>query len=301
MEQIKEYCLDYGDYRLKFLNIGAVITEYSYKGNNVVLSFENLESYRNNYTNLGSIVGRSAGRIRDGKLEGWTLPLNQDGKHTLHGGRKFQYKFYNVYVIDNVAKLILVDPEGDFPGNALCTITFQLDENGLTQVIDSVADKPTILNFTNHSYFNLGQDSILEHKLCISSDAVLELDEDLLPVGTIDVSETAFDFNEPKQIGKAKEQGHDQFKYSKFIDHPYKLKDDKTIILSNDSLKLEITTDQDYLVVYGGNYIGDEQNKLRNDMNKDYHAICLETQAAPGTTDLVTEYKAITNYKITST
>lgn len=299
MEQIKEYCLECGDYRLKFLNIGAVITEYSYKDNNVVLSFENLESYKKNSTFMGSVVGRSAGRIRDGKIEGWTLPLNQDGKHNLHGG-DIHYKFYDVEIDAATATLTLNDPEGDFPGNAVITIKYELSENGLTQTLVAKSDKLTVFNMTNHSYFNLGQDSILEHKLCISSDTVLELDEDLLPVGTIDVTGTAFDFNEPKQIGKAKEQGHDQFKYSKFIDHPYKLKDDKTIILSNDSLKLEITTDQDYLVVYGGNYIGDEQNKLKNDMNKDYHAICLETQAAPGTTDLVTEYKSITKYKIST-
>lgn len=299
MEQIKEYCLECGDYRLKFLNIGAVITEYSYKDNNVVLSFENLESYKKNSTFMGSVVGRSAGRIRDGKIEGGTLPLNQDGKHNLHGG-DIHYKFYDVEIDEATATLTLNDPEGDFPGNAVITIKYELSENGLTQTLVAKSDKPTVFNMTNHSYFNLGQDRILEHKLCISSDTVLELDEDLLPVGRIDVTGTAFDFNEPKQIGKAKEEGHDQFKYSKFIDHPYKLNGDKAIALSNDSLKLEITTDQDYLVVYCGNYLGDEQNILKDDMNKDYHAICLETQAAPGATDLVSEYKAITNYKITT-
>lgn len=297
MEEIIEYELKYGDYKLKFLNIGAVITELSYKENNLVLSFEDLESYRNNSTFMGSVVGRSAGRIRDGKLEGWTLPLNQDGKHNLHGNH-IHYKFYGVEIEGQSATLTLNDPEGDFPGNAVITIKYELSENGLTQTFVAKSDKPTVFNMTNHSYFNLGKESILEHKLYISSDTVLELDEDLLPIGTINVNGTAFDFNETKQIGKSKALGHDQFKYSKFIDHPYELKDEKTIILSNDSLKLEITTDQDYLVVYCGNYIGDEQNKLKNDMNKDYHAICLETQAAPGTTDLVTEYKAVTNYKI---
>ncbi len=298
MEEIKEYELNYGDYKLKFLNIGAVITEFSYKGNNVVLSFEDYNSYRKNYTNLGSIVGRNAGRIRDGKIDGWkTLPLNQEGKHTLHGGHKFQYKFYDVHVIGNIAKLTVVDTEGDFPGNALVTITFKLGENGLTQTIEAVSDKPTIFDFTNHTYFNLDRSkSILEHTLLIDSDTVLKLDQDLLPIGEMAVSNTAFDFTKPRLIESSLQQGHDQFKYSKFIDHPYVL--NGKAVLSTDNLQLEITTDRDYLVVYGGNYIGTESLAIKDNMNYDYSSICLETQGKPGLTNLITDYKATTNFKI---
>lgn len=298
MDEIKEYTINYGDYVLKFLNIGAVITEFSKDNSNVVLSFEDNESYRNNTTFMGSIVGRTAGRIRGGKIGERILPLNQDGKHNLHGNA-LHYRFYDVETTENTATLMLVDPEGDFPGNASITIKYELTNEGLTQTITGSSDKQTIFNMTNHSYFNLGQESILEHKLCIPSDTVLELDEDLLPVGTNDVRGTVFDFNQPKYIREVKEQGHDQFKYSKFIDHPFKLCGDKRINLSDDNMQLEITTNQDYVVVYCGNYLGDETNQLNNGMNKDYHAICLETQAAPGSIDLVTEYQAITKYKIT--
>ncbi len=298
MQEIVEYTIQKGNYKLKFLNIGAVITEYSYKNQNIVLAFKDYESYRNNSTYLGSIVGRSAGRIRDGEIEGWRLPLNQDRKHNLHGN-DLHYRFYDVAVKESSAVLTLVDPEGDFPGNATIGVKYSLTEDGLIQEISATSDKPTVFNMTNHSYFNLNHNtSILNHKLQIEADQVLQLDEDLLPIGTIEVAGTAFDFNTPKQINDALEQGHDQFKYTKFIDHPFKLTG--KIGLENDELKLEIETDQDYVVVYAGNYIGDETNRLKCDMNKDYYAICLETQAAPGNCDLTTEYKSITKYKLSS-
>lgn len=295
MEQIKQYQINHGDYQLKFLNIGAVITEYSYKGHNIVLSFENLESYKSNSTYLGSVVGRTAGRIRDGKIEGWQLPLNQDGKHNLHGN-DLHYKFYKVELSDNKAMLTLSDPEGEFPGNAEIKITFELTDEGLIQTIEAESDKPTVFNMTNHSYFNLSGESILDHQLQIEADTILALDHDLLPVGTINVKDTAFDFNYPRNISDSFELGHEQFEYSKFIDHPYQL--NGKIELQSANLKLTIETDQDYLVVYTGNYIGDEQNLINGNMNQDYNAICLETQAAPGSIDLVTSYKSQTYYKL---
>lgn len=298
MQEIKEYEISYNDYKLKFLNIGAVITEYSLNGHNVVLSFEDYTNYQNDSTYLGSVVGRSAGRIRDGKIEGWQLPRNQDGKHNLHGN-DIHYKFYDVRVEDSKAVLTLNDPEGDFPGNATIQITYELTDEGLVQSFSATSDKPTVFNMTNHSYFNLnGTGDILNHQLQIEANEVFELDEDLLPVGVIKVEGTAFDFNQPKQISAAKRQGHDQFAYSKFIDHPFKLSG--KIELSGDAYKLNIETDQDYLVVYTGNYIGDEANKILGHLNKDYHAVCLETQDAPGTTTLVTEYCATTKYKLST-
>lgn len=296
MSEIKEYQIEYDNFKLKFLNIGAVITEFSYKGHNIVLNFKEFEGYQENSTFLGSIVGRSAGRIRDGKIDGWQLPKNQDGKHNLHGNG-LHYKLYDVQIIGSSAILTLNDPEGDFPGNAQIQIKYTLSDQGLVQEFNANSDKPTVFNMTNHSYFNLnGNDEILEHQLQIESDIVLELDEDLLPIGELAVEGTAFDFNTPKQIKVAKEQGHDQFKYSKFIDHPYKLKG--AITLLGEKLKLEIDTDQDFVVVYCGNYLGDESNLINGDMNNDYYAICLETQHAPGSTSLVTEYSSKTIYKL---
>lgn len=296
MNEIIEYEINNGDYKLKFLNMGCVITEYSYKGDNVVLAFSNYKDYRDNYTNLGSIVGRSAGRIRDGKIDGWQLPLNQDGKHTLHGGRKLQYKFYNVEVHESCAVLSLFDEEGDFPGNANIKVKFELMDDGLKQTICATSDNPTILNFTNHTYFNLGAETILDHKLQIEADQYFELDEDLLPVKLHQVKNTVFNFKAGKLIREAQLQGDDQFKYSKFIDHPFLLKGG--VSLQYKERKLEIETNQECLVVYTGNYVADEKKMLANNMNHDYSGICLETQFVPNSIDLVTNYTSITNYKL---
>lgn len=292
---IEEYTLIYKDYKLKFLNIGAAITEFSRDNKNIVLSFKDYSSYRNNVTYMGAIVGRSAGRIRDGQIGNWTLPLNQNNTHNLHGNN-LHYRFYDVVTTANKATLTLVDPEGDFPGNAELKVEYELSDNGLTQTISAISDKPTILNLTNHSYFNLSGESILNHKLEIRADKVLKLDKDLLPIDKMDTNGTAFDFNKPRLISDSLEQGDQQFLYSKFIDHPFELKDN--IMLFTDKLELEISTDQPYVVVYTSNYLKDEVNELKGEMNADFNAICLETQAAPGSTELVNEYKSITNYNI---
>lgn len=297
MNEIKEYEITYGNYKLKFLNIGCAITEYSYKGDNIVLAFENYKDYRDNYTNLGSVVGRSAGRIRDGKIDGWQLPLNQDGKHTLHGGRKLQYKFYDVEVHESCAVLSLFDEEGDFPGNVNIEVKFELTIDGFCQTISANSDKPTVLNFTNHTYFNLGAETILEHNLKIDADHYFELDEDLLPTKLQQAGNTAFDFKTAKLIRDAQVQSDDQFKYSKFIDHPYLLKGGVSLKYKN--RKLEIETNQECLVVYTGNYISEEKKLLANKMNHDFSGICLETQFIPNSTDLVTDYTSITKYKLT--
>ncbi len=295
MQAIKEYEITAGDYRLKFLNIGAVITEFSYRNKNIVLSFESLESYRANSTFMGAIVGRSAGRIKDGKIAGWQLPKNQNNTHNLHGN-ELHYQFYDVKVNKDHATLILVDPEGGFPGNAVITVEYILSAEGLTQKISASSDKTTVFNMTNHTYFNLDGKSILNHQLQIDADEVIILDHDLIGIDHVCVQKTAFDFNCNKLINSAKIQGDSQFALSKFIDHPFKL--NGKLVLSTSELSLEITTDQEYVIVYCGNYLGSEKKQLKDNMNKDYHAICLETQAIPGKTELVNNYQSITHYKI---
>lgn len=281
-DQIVEYELIYKDYRLKFLNIGAAITEYSIAGHNIVLSFVDKENYRDNTLNLGAIVGRNSGRIRGGKIDGWQLPKNQDNRHTLHGGRTFQYSIYDVEIISKShARLSVIDSEGAFPGEAKIQIDYELIAGGLSQTITAQSDKPTILDFTNHSYFNLDMPNTIEnHTLKIPTAVVHELDADLLPVGDLKYKNSALDFTTGRTINSSLKQQDKQFKYSKGIDHPFKITNNP--LLETDKYKLEIKTDCDYLIVYSGNYIADEIHKLNLNMNKDYGAICLETQGKPG-------------------
>lgn len=295
MKKIKEYTIEYGDYRLKFLNIGAAIIEYSICNKNIVLAYENLESYKSNNICLGTIVGRTAGRIRGGKIPGWQLPLNENGKNNIHGNG-LHHAYYDVMVYDNKAILTLHDKEGIFPGNADIKVTYTLTVEGLIQTIECLADTPTVFNMTNHSYFNLGHETILTHNLEINANKCLGLDEDNIPIHTIDVKDTLFDFNKKKLISDAKDMDHPQLAITKFLNHPYKL--EGNIVLETNELMLEIITDEKFAVIYTGNHISDCQSRINNGLNHDYSGICIETQDAPGTTNLVDNYKTTTLFKL---
>lgn len=296
--EVREYTVRNGDMEFSFLNLGAVTTSIKYKGHELALRFDEYDGYFGNMSSLGGIIGRTAGRIRDGKLKNWQLPLNQDGKHNLHGSGQ-HFEFYGVDIHENVIELKRYDKEGKFPGNANIFIRFTVETNRIIQEFICNSDTPTVFNMTNHTYFNLnGGGTILDHELLIESNSIWNLDNDLLPVEERNVEGTAFDFNQPKAIRKALNQGDEQFKYSKFIDHPFKLNGD--IKLSNGKIEMCIETNQNYLVVYGGNYLGDEQHKLRGNNNIDYNGICLETQEKPNTTDLTTDYYARTEYNFST-
>ncbi len=297
MKKIIEYKLRYGRYRLKFLNIGAAITEYSIDNTNVVLAYEDLESYRKNDICLGVVVGRTAGRIREGKLSNWQLPLNENGKHNLHGNQLHR-RFYEVEIIGCKAILTLHDKEGDFPGNADIKIVYELTKTGLKQTIDCSSDKSTIFNMTNHSYFNLGQNTVLSHELRIDADSYLSLDIDNLPIEKKSVKKSVFDFTNWKLIAAAKLKSEPQFAYTKFLNHPYKL--DGSIYLRADNISLEVKTDCEYAVIYTGNYLSNCTSKIIDNRNNDYSGICIETQAAPGTIDLSSTYKSVTFYNLNS-
>lgn len=291
---IIEYTIEHGNMRLSVLNLGAVITNLSYKNQNIVAKFKDYQSYLNNSTYLGGIIGRSAGRIRNGKVGDFTIPINFKEKHNLHGNN-LHLKFYDVDASGNKIICTLDDPAGDFPGNAKITVTYTLLADRLVQEFSGVSDEPTVFNMTNHTYFNLSSNkSILKHKLQIQANDVCELDEDLLPIGTIPTKGTAFDFNNYRLIEESYQQGHSQFQFSKFIDHPFKI--NGQVKLCCDNLQLEVVTDQPYVVTYAGNYVGDETNEFDNLENKDYSAICLETQDCPNTVNFVTDYYAKTEY-----
>lgn len=295
MRDITEYEINYDRYRLKFLNIGAAITEYCIDNTNVVLAYEDLESYRMNDMCLGVIVGRSAGRIRYGKIPNGQLPLNENGKHNLHGNN-LHHAFYDVVVDGNKAILTLYDDEGPFPGNAKIEVIYELTGDGLKQTILASSDKPTIFNMTNHSYFNLGNETILNHELQIYASRFFTLDEESLPKALMNVKDTLFDFNKLKTIKNAQNLFHPQLLITDFLNHPYQL--DGSIILKSDKLQLEVVTDREFAVIYTGNHLDQCTKKIQKKRNYCYSGICIETQSAPGTTEMVEEFNSTTCYKL---
>jgi len=175
----------------------------------VVLGFDSVDGYIGSPFYHGATIGRYCNRIGGGKvvIDGQTyqLPLN-DGVNHLHGGFKgFDKRVWTPEIIDDGLKLsyLSVDGEEGYLGNLLASVTFRIIGDRLEVDYQASTDKPTVVNLTNHMYFNLGgSDSILDHVLWIDADCYSPVDENLIPVGPHQsVEDTLFDFNTPTRIG----------------------------------------------------------------------------------------------------
>ena len=315
---------------MKCINYGCIITDLIVpdrkgKQDNVVLGFDRLEDYVEYSPFFGAVVGRIAGRIANGcfTLDGNTyqLPKNQSG-NTLHGGSKgFDKIIWDYELIERgtaagvVFSYISPDGEEGFPGELQVKTTYLLDENGSLEIsYEAQSDQDTIINLTNHSYFNLSGDlnkKILDHTLQLKSSSFLELGEDLIPTGELlPVEGTPFDFRKEAPISQGVANGIEQNKLAGGgYDHPFCLDSrfEKEIILedSQSGRKLVVETDQPAVVIYTCNqYEGDYS--IRGVKPHDHMAICLETQGYP---DAINQphfpsivlkkedtYKAVTRY-----
>lgn len=228
----------------KFTNYGAILVSLEVpdaKGNmaDVVLGYDQLEKYFVNGPNFGSTIGRHANRIGGAKFElnGKTYELDKnDGNNNLHGGFDGYHKRVWGATTSETDKGIAVvftysSPDGDqgFPGNLDITVTYTLTDSDEI-VIDYLAttDKDTVVNLTNHSYFNLaGHDSgtVLEQKVWMDSNQFTIADEESIPTGEIvDVAGTPMDFTTLKTIGKDIESDYQQVVWGQGFDHNWVLK-----------------------------------------------------------------------------
>lgn len=289
----------------KVITYGATITELWIPNKNgiledVILGFETLSEYESsNNPYFGCIIGRYANRIAKGKfvIDGisYQLVLN-DGKNSLHGGVKgFHRKVFNaspMTLSSGVAlrlRILSYDGEEGFPGNIDVSVTYMLtNDNEL--VIDYVAttDKPTIINLTNHSYFNLagaGCGDVLDHEISILADYYTPTDETLIPTGEIlPVENTALDFRTPRKIGDR----INEFMYPPFngYDHNFVLNNQTrtlalcaTVYEPKSGRTLEVYTTQPGLQFYTGNSLNVKGKKDK--VYKPYSGFCLETQHYP--------------------
>ena len=187
---------------------------------NVVLGFDNLERYLAGTPFFGVITGRYANRIKEGKftLDGRTYPLAvNNGPNHLHGGLKgFDKQLWvgkerGIQNGDIVIDFTYTSPDGEegYPGTLKTKVTYSLTKNNTLRIeYEATTDKPTVLNLTNHSYFNLaGQGSITDHELTLGCARYTPVDGTLIPLGTVaSVAGTPLDFRTPKPIGHQKMQ-----------------------------------------------------------------------------------------------
>ena len=259
----------------------------------VVLGFDTLEEYVQNPLYFGPLIGRYANRIARGKfsLDGVEYQLTQnDGVNHLHGGfRGFDKRVWDVLdQTDNGAVSLRLeyvgrDGEEGYPGNLRAEVVYTLAGNELRIDYRATTDRATIVNLTNHSYFNLaGGGDILSHELTLNADAFTPVSKDLIPSGEIaPVENTPWDFRGGKAIGK-------DLKAAGGYDHNFVLNDWNKSLQSVAQLYdprsgrvLEILCDQPGLQFYSGNFLDGSFSGKRGVVYNKYAALCLEPQHFP--------------------
>ena len=268
----------------------------------VVLGFDSIQDYISKPSDFGASIGRYANRINQGKftLDGveYQLPRNNYG-HCLHGGPQgFQYRVYDAVQL-NPQELQLTyvakDGEEGFPGNITCKVLMKLtDDNAIDIQYEAETDKTTIVNMTNHSYFNLDGDagSNAEHLLTIDADYYTPVDSTFMTTGEIvPVEDTPMDFRTPMPVGeRINDFDFVQLKNGNGYDHNWVLNAKGDINRRAASLKsqktgivLDVYTNEPGVQVYAGNFLDGSLTGKKGITYNQRASVCLETQKYPDT------------------
>lgn len=274
----------------------------------VVLGFDSIGAYLPdvNKSDFGAAIGRYANRINQGRfvIDGDTIQLPQNNYgHCLHGGTDmgtlgWQYRVYKVEnATDSTLTISIDSPDGDnqFPGNVKAQVTYTLqNDNALRIDYSATTDKPTIINMTNHSYFNLSGDpelSVTDEMVWINAANFTPVDSTFMTTGEIlPVKDTPMDFTEEKLLGKDIESDYLQVKYAKGFDHNFVL-DTKgnledcaaRVTDPRSGIMLEVFTNEPGVQFYTGNFLDGTVTGKKAKIYNQRHGLCLETQKYPDT------------------
>ena len=282
----------------EILNYGGILQSLIVDGVDIVCGYDTMEDYLVDNSYLGALIGRVGNRTKDGvfTLHGktYTLAKNDGGKHHLHGGNiGFNRRIWEVEEADDVhITLSLLSPDGDegYPGNLFVKVTYSLLDDALTIAYNAVCDADTPINLTNHSYFNLGgvgSGDILSHRLWLSSDAITEVDAELIPTGNRpSVEGTPFDFREGRLIGEGLSEDFTGYDHNFiFANAPMKTVADIDLphvaTIKADKLTMEAYTDAPGVQIYTGNFLGGAPDFKGGIKRMPRHAFCFETQREP--------------------
>jgi aldose 1-epimerase len=293
--------------QVEIITYGGIITSMKLPNaagglNDVVLGYDSLSDYEKGSPYFGALIGRYGNRIADGSftLDDQTYTLVQnDGKNHLHGGTKgFDKVVWNAdsKIEDNKAVLQLhylsQDMEEGYPGNLHTVVVYTLTNDNMLEVAyKATTDKKTVVNLTQHAYFNLsGAKDILDHELLLQAPRYLPIDETLIPTGEIaSVEGTPFDFMSFKTIGRDIEMESIQLERGLGYDHCWVLdnpnKELQTAALlkeASSGIQMEVRTDQPAIQFYSGNFLDGTNPMKQSDLFYDYRSgLCLETQHFP--------------------
>jgi aldose 1-epimerase len=307
--QVHRWTLSRGGTRMKVLSYGGIVQSLELPDRfgryaNVSLGFDTIEAYVAGSPYFGAVIGRYGNRIARGRftLDGtaYQLPVN-DGPNSLHGGDKgFDKRVWDVtpFTAEDGTGLTLRrtsrDGEMGYPGTLDVEVTYTLTDAGEFRIdYAATTDAPTVVNLTNHTYFNLageGSGGIYDHELGLAASRYTPVGATLIPTGELaPVADTPFDFQHPKPIGRDIRESHQQMLYGQGFDHNFVL--DKgitdapepaaTVYEPCSGRRMEISTTEPGIQLYSGNFLDGTLAGTSGSVYRQGDAFCLETQHYP--------------------
>lgn len=285
------------DYGARIVDISVKVGDETRQ---VVRGFDDLASYEGTDGYIGAVVGRYGNRVGKGKftLDGieYDLFLNDNGKNSLHGGKNgFDKKIWDAAEIDDFGVTFAAfSPDGEegYPGNLGVSVRYELtSENGLLLTYMALSDKKTVVNLTNHAYFNLaGEGYVGDHLISVDADRLIPTDSELIPTGKISsLDGHVLDFRKEKKMSAAIESDDEDVIIGGGIDHCLVFTErgqgvrERIKVTSPDGkLTMKVLTDRPCVQFYSGNFLGNPEYPFRNNVPQmKRHAFCLETEYMP--------------------
>jgi aldose 1-epimerase len=303
---VEIFTLADGAYEARIATYGGIVVSLKAPDRNgkladVVLGFDNLDGYVANFNGpstafFGAIIGRYANRIAHGSftLDGkkYSLPLN-NGENSLHGGpHGFNNVVWRAKPVANGVELTYLSKDGEagYPGNLSAVVRYTLVKGDLRIEYWATTDKDTVVNLTNHSYFNLaGQGDILNHQLTLHASRFTPVDAGLIPTGELkSVESTPFDFRKATAVGARISAGDEQLHLGRGYDHNWvldsgggKLAEAAELYDPSSGRVLKVLTDQPGIQFYSGNSLDGSVKGKGGKPDELHSALCLETQHFP--------------------
>ncbi len=304
---VQIYTLTDGPYEARISAYGGIVVSLRVPDRNgkqadVVLGFDDLDGYVKNNNDpkggafFGAIIGRYANRIAHGTftLDGhkYSLPLN-NGENSLHGGpHGFNNVVWKAKAIANGVELHYLSKDGEagYPGNLSTTVRYTLVKGELKIEYSATTDKDTVVNLTNHSYFNLsGKEDVLDHELILHSSRFTPINAGLIPTGELKpVDNTPFDFRKATAVGARINDDNEQLHLAHGYDHNWvldnksrKLAEAAEVYDPNSGRVLKVLTDQPGIQFYSGNFLDGSIKGKGGKAYQQHAALCLETEHFP--------------------
>lgn len=311
---------------VSLLNMGAAIQTILVPNRDgdlvdVCLGYKDVYGYIKNPPYLGAIVGRHANRIRNAHFcigdKSYSLCANENATTHIHGGALgFCHRLWQAEEDGGAVVMHLFSPDGEegYPANLQVSVKYSLnDSNELKIEYSAISDADTVINLTNHCYFNLGGEGsgdILNHELMLQADTITEIDSTLCTTGKLlKVCGTPFDFRTPKPIGRHIFDENEQLAHGQGYDHNYVLGEAGVmrkfarVYCARSGIIMEAATDQPAVQLYSGNMLYEPNGKHSYTPR---HGFCLETQHYPNSMEHPSfpsvilpadrEFKTATNY-----